>query len=84
MDEDGLNEVVVDFVEVHLGEGLGGRGGADAAVPLDDLLRADMLVFLTSLGLFHLWKKGCRSIGIHGVYKIRGRHTKQKSSKKGS
>ena len=58
MYEDGLYEVVVDFVEVHLGEGLDTRGGADTPVPRDDLLRTDMLVFLTSLGLFHLGKKG--------------------------
>ena len=56
MYEDGLYQVVVDFVEVHLGEGLDTRGGADPTVPRDDLLRADMLVFLTSLGLFHLRK----------------------------
>ena len=79
MYEDGLYQVVVDFVEVHLGEGLDTRGGADPTVPRDDLLRADMLVFLTSLGLLHL-RKNVKYvvIRVQNVYKIRGRQTGKK------
>ena len=52
--QDSLDQVVVDLVEVHFGQGLGGGGGAPALVTGQHLFGADVFVFLTCLGFFHL------------------------------
>ena len=52
--QDRLDQVVVDLVEVHLGQGLGRGGGTPALVTGQHLLGTDVLVFLACLGLFNL------------------------------
>ena len=54
VDQDALNQVVVDLVEVHFGEGLRGAVRAEAGVTLQDLLGGYVLIFLASLGSLHL------------------------------